>query len=303
VPDRSVRRLARAKINLFLRIKGLREDGYHDLESLIVPTSAADEVVCREAPALNFHVEEPAGETGKVVSEGPDNLVVVAALALAEARPSGGGADITLIKRIPVAAGLGGGSSDAAATLLGLNELWDCGLSDEELHALAFLVGSDVPALLHDGPVLVGGRGEVESSVTIPEMWWVIVPFDFQIKTPQAFGWWDEDSPAPSGDRQALMEAVDSQAIERIAAAMFNDLETPVIGRHPEIGGMKSRLLGAGALGAIMCGSGPTAAGLYPDNETASKVASSIPGAMAVLAPAILSNMNTGEGYSAGGPA
>ncbi len=269
-----VTRLARAKINLFLRVLGRREDGYHDLESLIVPLTLADEVVCREAPALRLHV----AEGGPVVSDGPDNLAIVAALELAEICAPGTGADIELRKRIPVAAGLGGGSADAAATLQGLAELWGCGLSDEELSRIGATVGSDVPALLAGRPALVGGRGELVRSFDVPPLQVVIVPAGFEVRTPEAFGWWDEDEPGPVGDAPRLLEAAAAGNVDAIGAALFNDLEAPVFARHPDVAETKDRLLRAGAIGAVMCGSGPTVAGLARDADHAAELAAATGG-------------------------
>jgi 4-diphosphocytidyl-2-C-methyl-D-erythritol kinase len=282
---REVRKQARAKINLFLRVLGLREDEYHDLETLIVPVSLADEVLCREAKSgLSLRVELPggAGSSSEPVSEGPDNLVVVAALALAEARPAGLGAEIVLTKHIPVAAGLGGGSADAAATLLALNELWSCGLDGEALQGFGSLVGSDVPAMLAGRPVLARGRGVKLETVAAPSMWWAIVPFDFPVRTPDAYRWWDEDgADALTGpDPATVIEASASGDVEALASLMFNDLEAPVFRRHPEVGQAKRRLLDAGAIGALMCGSGPTVAGLVPDEKAARALAEAVPGAV-----------------------
>lgn len=288
--DAEVRRPARAKINLFLRVLGLREDEYHDLETLIVPISLADEVSCRRvATGLSLRVDTPPGPGGasEPVSEGPDNLVVVAALALAEARPAGLGAEIVLTKHIPAAAGLGGGSADAAATLASLNELWECGLDEEALMGIGSLVGSDVPAMLAGRPVLARGRGVKLEAVEAPPTWWALVPFDFPIRTPDAYRWWDEDGiAAPTGpDPAPVLEAAAAGDLPAIAGAMFNDLEAPVFRRHPDLERTKHRLLEAGAIGAIMCGSGPTLAGLAADEAGAAAIAKALPGAIVVSSP------------------
>ncbi len=130
--ERVVRREAPAKINVFLRVLGPREDGYHDLESLVVPTSLADVVTVHEADALRVDVRGAPALAGEVPAGGL-NLALVAALALGDACPDAGGAEIVVEKRIPVAAGLGGGSADAAATTLALNELWGCDVDEGTL--------------------------------------------------------------------------------------------------------------------------------------------------------------------------
>ena len=275
-----MKRAAHAKINLFLRVLSLREDAYHDLESLIVPVSLADEIVCREARKLELRLAPGSLR----VSRGPDNLVIVASLALAKACP-GKGAEIELVKRIPVAAGLGGGSADAAAVLQALNELWGCSLSKEALQAVASQIGSDVPALLTGGPVLVGGRGERLEPVTVPPLWWVLVRFAFQIRTPDSYRWWDEDGSGTGPEPSDLIAAAARGDVDAMARRIFNDLEEPVFRRHAEVGDMKARLLDGGALGAIMCGSGPTVAGLCRSKEEAEGLAAKIPSAMIASSP------------------
>src|SRR5207302_982495 len=149
-----------------------RADGYHEIESLIVPVSLADDLTVRLDPELRLSVR---GELADAVPLDEDNLVVRAARALAAVGEVDAGADIELEKRIPVAAGLGGGSADAAAALLALDELWGCGLDGEALLALGATVGSDVPALLHGGAVIVRGRGEIVEPVSVGPAWWVLV--------------------------------------------------------------------------------------------------------------------------------
>src|SRR5439155_972038 len=133
VVERVIRREAHAKINISLRVLGRRDDGYHDIESLIVPVSLADELTVRADPELRLSVH---GEYADAVPLDDDNLVVRAARTLSAATGLDAAADIELVKRIPVSAGLGGGSADAAAALLALNELWGCGLDGDALSDL-----------------------------------------------------------------------------------------------------------------------------------------------------------------------
>jgi 4-diphosphocytidyl-2-C-methyl-D-erythritol kinase len=269
-----VKREAHAKVNLFLRVLGRREDGYHDLESLIVPLSIHDTVVCREAGGLSLSVE--GGDPSLPSDTG--NLALVAALALSERAGVLRGADIDLVKRIPVAAGLGGGSADAAAVLLALNELWGCGLSEEALMEVGADVGSDVPAILANRPVLVSGRGERLRAVGVPGLHWVIVPSALQVRTPDAFSWWDEDGCSSGPDPGWFVEALASGDLTSVRDGLSNDLEMPVFARHPELDEIKRLLLDRGALAAIMCGSGPTMAGLYADPDAAARASRDIEG-------------------------
>ncbi|HSD48978.1 MAG TPA: 4-(cytidine 5'-diphospho)-2-C-methyl-D-erythritol kinase [Actinomycetota bacterium] len=280
---RVVRREAPAKINVFLRVLGPREDGYHDLESLVVPTSLADVVTVREADALRVEVRGAPALTGEVPAGGL-NLALVAALALGDACPDAGGAEIVVEKRIPVAAGLGGGSADAAATILALNELWGCGVDEGTLAELGERIGSDVPAMLAGGPALMCGRGEIVAPAEVAPLHWVLVHFDFGVRSPDAYRWWDEErstGPDPGG----LLEAAAAGDPHALGPLLFNDLEPVVFVRHPVIGEAKAGLLEAGALGAVMSGSGSSVVGLARDQAHARALAEAVPGALAIRAP------------------
>jgi 4-diphosphocytidyl-2-C-methyl-D-erythritol kinase len=281
---RAVTREAHAKLNVFLRVLGVREDGYHELESLVLPLSLADSVVVEDASRLEVDVQgDPA--LAEAVVGGGMNLGLVAALALADSCGVRRGARVEIVKRIPVAAGLGGGSADAAAILLALNELWGCGLALEDLSPLGEHVSSDVPALLPGGPVLVRGRGERVERIPMATTWWVVRPFDFPTRSPDAYRWWDEDEgvtgPAPTG----LLQAAARGDLEAIGAALASDLEGPVCARHPEIAVAREELLGAGALGAVMSGSGPTVVALARDRPHAEELAQTQPGAFVASGP------------------
>jgi 4-diphosphocytidyl-2-C-methyl-D-erythritol kinase len=275
---------APAKVNVFLRVLSARDDGYHDLESLVVPISIADRV--RVSPDDRLHVETTgAPRLAGEVPAGGLNLALVAALALADACPDAGGARIEIDKRIPVAAGLGGGSADAAATLLALNELWGCGLDLATLVGLGERIGSDVPAMLMRGPVLMSGRGELLAPAEVAPLWWVVVDLGFGVRSPDAYRWWDEDAGAPGPDPQVLLEAAAAGDAEALGPLLFNDLERPVARRHPEVGQAKARLLDAGALGAVMIGSGSSVVGLCRDRAHAEELAAGFEEAFAASGP------------------
>jgi len=280
----AVRRQANAKINVFLRVLRSRDDGYHDIESLVVPVSLADRITARPADELRVTMKG-AEDLARKVPVGGLNLALVAALSLADECEHAGGAEVEIDKRIPVAAGLGGGSADAAATLGALNELWRCRLDMEALADIAARVGSDVPAMLAGGPVLVRGRGDVIDPVTVDRLWWVVRSFDFGIRSPDGYRWWDEDR-APSGpDPAPLLLAATKGDPETLGPLLFNDLERPVFGRHPELAEAKAALLEAGALGAVMSGSGSSVAGLARDQAHAGSLAKRWPSARAVAGP------------------
>jgi 4-diphosphocytidyl-2-C-methyl-D-erythritol kinase len=282
---RSVTRAAPAKLNAFLRVLGTRDDGYHGLESLVLPLSLADEVTVTEAEKLDVIVDAEI-ELSEGLDAGGMNLALVAALALAEA--GGGiirGAEIRIAKRIPVAAGLGGGSADAAATLVALNELWGCGLDRETLLSIGEHIGSDVPAMLAGGPVMMRGRGERIAPVHMLTTWWVIKPFGFPTRSPDAYRWWDEDGGAVGPDPGVLIAAAETGNVELLGHALYNDLEGPVSKRHPEITEAKRAFLEAGALGAIMSGSGPTVVALARHMGQADRLAEAVPGSFVVSGP------------------
>jgi 4-diphosphocytidyl-2-C-methyl-D-erythritol kinase len=264
---------ARAKINLFLRVLGTRGDGYHDLETLIVPISLADRLVVRADSDPSFQTLslslEVTGHSDLVrgVPRDETNLVLKAAAALAQSTGLRGFADVTLEKFVPVGAGLGGGSADAAAVLGILNDLWGCGLAPEALREVGASVGSDVPALMMGGPVLAAGRGErVEPAPSRP-LSVVLATFPFSVSTPDAFRWWDEEGSTGPDPEELLGATAPDGDLASLGRLMFNDLELPVTRRHPEIAEAKRILLEGGALGAVMSGSGPSVAGVMPDES------------------------------------
>jgi 4-diphosphocytidyl-2-C-methyl-D-erythritol kinase len=260
---------APAKVNLFLRVLGRRADGYHDLESLVVPISLADrlEVHAHSDPtafqtlSFSLAVLGPPDLVRRVPAD-ESNLVLRAALAMAERAGVRGFAEFRLEKRIPAAAGLGGGSADAAAALRALNTLWGEPLDPEQLGSVAAEVGSDVPALLLRAPALIEGRGERVWPGPDLELSLAVVTFGFGVATPDVYRWWDEDDGATGPDPGPALEAIGSGPPPE--GLVFNDLEGPVMRRHPEIGLVKEALIRAGATAAVMCGSGPSVAGFLP---------------------------------------
>jgi 4-diphosphocytidyl-2-C-methyl-D-erythritol kinase len=273
---------AHAKLNVFLRVLGRRADGFHDLESLMLPLELHDLVTVRRADGLRLDLSGPA--SAGVPPDGA-NLVLAAAQALLDASSlNGAGADIALDKRIPVAAGLGGGSADAAATLHALNALWGCGLDPAELGGIGAGVGSDVPALLANEPVFVTGRGEHVHPVHVPVTWWVVKPFGFEVRTQDAFSWWDVD-PVTGPDTGVLTAAAETGNDELLGSALFNDLQSPVTARHPRILDAIAAFLQAGALGAVMTGSGPTVVALASHLPHANRLAEAVPGSVVTSGP------------------
>jgi 4-diphosphocytidyl-2-C-methyl-D-erythritol kinase len=272
---------AYAKLNVFLRVLGRRDDGYHDVETLVLPISLHDTVTVEAADELTVDV------LGSFVGEVPTdetNLVLRAARALAaEAGEPERGAHITIEKSIPVAAGLGGGSADAAATLHALNELWLTGLDRPALARVGSALGSDVPALVAGEPVFARGRGELVDPVLAQSSTWVVKTFDLGVSSTEAYAWWDERS-VTGPDPGALIAAAETGNDELLGSALFNDLQEPVVARHPEIAEVIEALIAAGAYGAVMSGSGPTVVALCSFGK-AQTIAEAVPGGLVVAAP------------------
>jgi 4-diphosphocytidyl-2-C-methyl-D-erythritol kinase len=273
---------AYAKLNVFLRVLGRRHDGYHDIETLVLPISLADHLTVEPADELTLSLE---GLDAEDVPADDTNLVLRAARALAAEAGGAGtlGARIIVEKRIPVAAGLGGGSADAAAVLLLLDELWSTGMGRDGLARLAADIGSDVPALLLGEPAYVRGRGEIMEPVLLQTTTWVVKPFAFGVSSADGYAWWDERA-ATGPDPGALIAAAEAGNDELLGSALYNDLEGPVAARHPEISETLAAFIEAGARGAVMSGSGPTVVALC-SFASAQDVADAVPGSRVVDAP------------------
>jgi len=276
---------APAKINVVLRVLGRRDDGYHDLESLVLPVSLADTVTAREDERVSVGMFHPDGRP-MLLPDPEKNLAFMATEAWLESTGDGRRAAAILVeKHIPMASGLGGGSADAAGVLRALNELWDGGLTDGELARIGEGIGSDVPAMLHGGATVMRGRGEVVESVQAATTWWVLVPQPFPVRTPDAYAWWDEGGSTANVALADAVDAVREGDAQELSRWLWNDLQAPVARRHAQIQVVVERLLDAGALGAVMSGSGPTVAGLAADEADAERIAERIAGAIPVSAP------------------
>ena len=248
---------ASAKVNLALEVLGKRGDGYHEIATVLQAVDLADRLRLETADTLSLHVDDPDLPTDD------GNLVMRAARLLQKAAGREAGARIGLTKRIPVAAGLGGGSSDAAATLWGLSRLWKLGWPRARLRELAVEVGMDLPSYLGPGRAIATGRGErLAARPGGGGYALVLVNPKVPLSTREVYGrvpagWHAE----PSGTER-MVEALRTRNAGTVGAALTNNLERVVEPVLPVIGRMKAALLAAGALGAIMSGSGPTVFGM-----------------------------------------
>jgi 4-diphosphocytidyl-2-C-methyl-D-erythritol kinase len=260
-----VRARAYAKVNLDLRVLGTRTDGYHELRTVFQSVALYDTLLCVARPGPFILKCRTAG-----VPLDSSNLVWRAASALWTALGrSGEPADMTisLKKDIPLGAGLGGGSADAAAALRALARAWG-GAPLALLRDVAGGIGSDVAYFLAGGTALGLGRGEeIYPLVDLPTHWIVIVQPPYGVSTAEAYAWYDEDRAA--GWREPREPQMLPVPWPTRAAQMINDLEPPVVRRHPEIGTLKSALREAGAVAAAMTGSGSAVFGLFRTQSAA----------------------------------
>lgn len=263
-----------AKINLGLRILRRRPDGYHDIESIFVAIDLCDVLHVEPADELSVTCQP------QVTLEPEQNIVYRAARLYAESFPHDEcGAKITVNKRIPTGAGLGGGSGDAASTLLSLahiNGRLGTAQTISQLEPLAARCGSDVPFFLHAGVALVTGRGEVVTPIDAPLPWTVLVVCPgIHVNTALAYSTLGITSAQPSPDlRGKLIHALDNKSIN--AALFENDFERSVFPQHPILSEIKDRIGRSGASYASMSGSGSSVFGLYEDATKAAAAAAEL---------------------------
>lgn len=270
-----------AKVNLHLQVLGRRSDDYHELRTIFAAVGAWDELFVESAPAgvLELTVE-PAG----VVPAGDDNLVMRAARLLAEHLGVAQGARMRLHKGIPVAGGLGGGSSDAAATLVGLACVWGSSREIVELDPLAQTLGADVPFFLTGGVAWGIGRGsEVTPLPDLPPWWLVLLPGPEPIPTVEVYRALD---PTPL-DRQPVSEIYQwvTAGGEFPLGGCHNDLQATVVNRWPEVGRRLERARATQPLLAMVSGSGGTVFGLYEDEARARRAAGALGAFRPTVAP------------------
>ncbi|MEV0331708.1 4-(cytidine 5'-diphospho)-2-C-methyl-D-erythritol kinase [Nocardia sp. NPDC050717] len=272
---------APSKVNLHLGVGDLRPDGYHDLTTVFQALSLSDELELAPAASLTVRV---SGEGAAEVPTDRTNLVWKAAVRLAHLAGRAPLVEIAIAKGIPVAGGMAGGSADAAAALVGLNELWDLGLGRDELSAVAAELGSDVPFALHGGTALGTGRGERLLPVLSRNTFhWVLALAKDGLSTPSVFRELDrlraEGEPPRLGDPQQLMQALAAGDPHTLAPLLGNDLQAAALSLKPELRRTLRAGVGAGALAGLVSGSGPTCAFLCETEEAAIAVAAELAGA------------------------
>lgn len=247
---------ANCKINLGLRVVRKREDGYHELQTIMLPVAGLYDVVEVERAEGNIVGFE---QEGLVVDCPPERNLMVRAARLMQSRYGVGGVNLKLDKRVPFGAGLGGGSSDATATIVAINELYDLELDKATLAMLAAELGSDTPFFVYNTPQLCTGRGEImtPTELNLSGLWLVVVKPDEGVSTAEAY----------SGVRPAVPTAILTELIarpiEEWQGLIKNDFEPHIFAAHPRIAELKELLLRSGALYASMSGSGSALFALY----------------------------------------
>ncbi|MDR7433973.1 MAG: 4-(cytidine 5'-diphospho)-2-C-methyl-D-erythritol kinase [Armatimonadota bacterium] len=269
---------AYAKINLTLDVLRKREDGYHDLETILHTLSLHDGITLREASRGVTVICNDAS-----VPTDTRNLVYRAASLLQKTFGVERGVEIEITKHIPIASGLGGGSSDAAVTLLGLIQMWKLRVDRRFLIDLALRIGSDVPFFLVGGAAIVRGRGEqVDPLPPLPPTWVVLAKPPLEISTAWAYSHLDLTAIKRRPDTPAMQEALRAKDLLRVARLLCNVFEELVIPEYPLVGEIKERMVRLGAYGAAMTGTGPVVYGLAPDEETARRIATELASSLEV---------------------
>ncbi len=271
-----------AKVNLRLEILGKREDGYHDLKTIFQKISLHDTLhfSLRKGRAISITTDHPDLPVGKT------NLIYRAARSILKRSNHRGGVAVEIEKRIPLGAGLGGGSSNAATTLRGLNQLLGMNLSRRELMEMGLEIGADVPFFFLRGAALGSGIGERLQKIEVPHLWFVLIYPNFEVSTRWAYQNFDKCLSAPTlGKLQPLSRKAKGLTNQQfhisldkflktpkgVSQILFNHLETVLSKEYPQIDVMKKMLFSAGAMGALMTGSGPTVFGLFPEERIAAK--------------------------------
>ncbi|GIQ67272.1 4-(cytidine 5'-diphospho)-2-C-methyl-D-erythritol kinase [Xylanibacillus composti] len=266
---------APAKINLSLDVLYKREDGFHEVEMVMAMVDLADRLEMEAIPRDTIMISSQAG----YIPLDEKNLAFKAAKLLKERCGVRQGVYIHLDKHIPVAAGLAGGSSDAAAALRGLNRLWDLGLSQTELQQLGEELGSDVPYCIAGGTVLATGRGEkLQPLPPLPPCWVVIAKPPINVSTADVYGRLRADQIENHPPTGRMVEGLRNQDWLAICGALGNVLEEVTFQLHPEVRRIKETMLRLGADGALMSGSGPTVFALAAKSSRARRIYNGLKG-------------------------
>lgn len=273
---KEIREKAYAKLNISLDVMDSRADGYHDMLMVMQTVTLWDDIHI----VLNSEGRMSAASNLRFIPADERNLAVKAAIRFfKELGEENTGAHIEMQKRIPVGAGMAGGSADAAAVLRGLNKLYDRKFSLEKLMELGADVGSDVPFCVMGGTALAQGRGEILSPLPpMPECSFVICKPEFSISTPELFRKLDAAPMRRHPDTQGIIQALEDGDLVRICRRMYNVFEDVDDRRMRSVGEIKGALLDSGAISAMMTGTGSAVFGVYEDETAANKALETMEG-------------------------
>ncbi|NNG65659.1 4-(cytidine 5'-diphospho)-2-C-methyl-D-erythritol kinase [Caldanaerobacter subterraneus] len=252
---------AYAKVNLTLDVLSKREDGYHEILSVMQSIDLADVIEFEKAKEILFECDHER------VPKGEENLIMKAFNTIRDRYFLNEGVKIKLFKNIPLAAGLAGGSADAAATIVALDKLWNLNLTEKEMEEIASEVGSDVPFCLKGGTKLASGRGEKLQDLEGIPLNLLLVKPDLEISTKEVYTEWDNSRFKSLNSTFLFVEALKKGDLLEIARNISNDLERVTSQKYRVIEDIKKSLIEKGALSASMTGSGPTVYGVFNDVE------------------------------------
>ena len=259
---------AMAKVNLGLDVLRRRENGYHDVKMVMQTVNLYDTLTLEKREDTQIVITSNVGELPLT----EDNLIYKAAKLLFDATGEEKGVQIHLDKQIPIAAGMAGGSTDAASTLLGLNELFKFGFDKKELAEIGVRIGADVPYCIYGGTYLSEGIGEMLTKLPdAPECYVVIAKPEIGVSTKYVYENLHIETVTDHPDVDGMVEAIKAGSLDGVTDKMANVLERVTIGRYPEIARMKACLEENGAKKALMSGSGPTVFAVFEEEETARK--------------------------------
>ena len=268
---------AYAKINLGLDVLRKREDGYHEVKMIMQNISLADTLVIGKSVEAGIRLQSNDGTENPDVPMDQSNLVYKAIQMIKDEFEITDGLEATLTKRIPVAAGMAGGSTDAAAALKGMNQLFSLGLSTQELCDRGVKLGADIPYCIQGGTALSEGIGEVLTTLPkMPACWILIAKPPINVSTAFVYGNLKANELTEHPDIDGMIQAIEAQDLAGIAQRLGNVLETVTVPAYPVIAEIKQVMLDAGAMQSLMSGSGPTVFGIFAEEQKAQEAAEMI---------------------------
>lgn len=269
--------LARAKVNLTLDVLSKRADGYHEVSSILQMLELSEEVELKKFSGISLKLDATKIPGGETVPHDEKNLAWRAAVEVQKFCGKNLGVAIELVKKIPAAAGLGGGSADAAAVIRGMNRLYELNLTDKELCKIGAVIGSDVPFCIVGGTCLATGHGELLTRLApIKKFNVVLAKPHGEISTAWSYKTYDENPVATHLPTQEIIAQLADENYDAAFKNFGNLLEGVAIKKIPAIADCKNKMLAAGAKVALMSGSGPTVFALTDDDKVAEKIAATV---------------------------